>query len=348
MAFRLSRCVSSAFLCLWVPFLWGNGTVALAQSQPQTENEDTVTDGGTDSQDSTPADEAASDPTVIDDLQGSIASGVTGAGAWVDSFFATEHDNIENNKSRVRISLGGHAETGNDPGYRLKIKARLALPSVSKRLSLVAGGDGDDDSDPDQTKTDRAQDNYSGADEENASVGLQYFVVNSKKRNLSALAGLRIKTSGPVGVFGGRYRETLGLGSHYDLRFTQSALWLTDNGFALPTRFDLDRQLSDAVLSRTTLKGAWYESSSGYFYSASQSIIQKIDDKRGVRYSWNNAFRTSPKNRLQETNVQINYRQQVWRKWLIFEVTPQVALPRDRDYKVTPGIYAGFEVRFGG
>ena len=30
------------------------------------------------------------------------------------------------------------------------------------------------------------------------------------------------------------------------------------------------------------------------------------------------------------------------------EIAPQLTFPRDRDFDATPGIYAGFEIRFGG
>jgi len=325
---------------------------AFAQSQVPDQNQAPVPsandNGGSGSDDGGDGFGAVQDPTAVDEVHQSIAAGVTGVGDWVDGFFGTDHDHQENKKSRVRVSMGGFTETGRNPGFRLKVSARLALPRTGERLSLLVGGDGDNDSEPANTKADNAEESHNGTDQENAAVGLQYFLVSSKKRNLSALVGLRIKTSGPVGVFGGRYRETLGLGDQWDLRFTQSAVWLTDNGFALPTSFDLDRPITESVLSRTTLQGAWYESKSGYFYGANQWFMQRIDDKRGIRYEWNNAFRTAPRNRLQETNFRVDYRQKFWREWLLFEVAPQLSLPRHRDYKLTPGIYAGIQIRFGG
>jgi hypothetical protein len=292
-----------------------------------------------------PSDAADDDATDI--IHGAIAGGVTGTGAWLDSFFGTAHDQAENNKSRVRVSFGGFVEEGSDLGQRLQVKARLALPHTGKRLSLLVGGDGDDDSDLKNTANDEARENYNSTDSENAALGLQYFITRTKSSNLSAVAGLRIRKTSPVGIFGTRYRRTLDF-DPWQLRFTQQALWLTDNGFSLPTRFDLDRPITDTVLSRTTLKGGWYESEKGYFYEANQSIIQRLGSKRGIRYEWNNQFQTSPRNRLEETNLRIRYRQAVWRDWLIFEIAPQLAFPRDRDFDATPGIYVGFEVRFGG
>ena len=49
----------------------------------------------------------AVDGDATDIIHDAIAGGVTGTGAWLDSFFGTAHDQAENNKSRVRVSFGG-------------------------------------------------------------------------------------------------------------------------------------------------------------------------------------------------------------------------------------------------
>ena len=65
--------------------------------------------GGPDQMAPSDAADDDADPTATDTVQGAIASGVTGTGAWLDSFFGTAHDQAENNKSRVRVSFVGGA-----------------------------------------------------------------------------------------------------------------------------------------------------------------------------------------------------------------------------------------------
>ena len=118
------------------------------------------------------ADDDASDPTATDTVHDAIAGGVTGTGAWLDSFFGTAHDQAENNKSRVRVSFGGFVEEGSDLGQRLQVKARLALPHTGKRLSLLVGGDGDDDLDLQNTADDEvAATNAARSKEQRARTG---------------------------------------------------------------------------------------------------------------------------------------------------------------------------------
>jgi hypothetical protein len=321
------------------PFVTGHHASAQSSApSAETPGQDAPTDAAAD-------DEPA--PTAADTVHDAIADTVTGTGEWLDSFFATRHDEAENNKTRVRVSIGGSLEEGSDPALQLKFKAKIALPRISKRLNILVSGDGDDDSDVQNTANDEVRDNYTSTDNENAAVGLQYFISQTKSRSLSAVVGARFRKSKPVGVFGTRYRQTWDL-DPWQLRFTQGGLWYTDNGFALPTRFDLDRPITDTVRSRTTLKGEWYESEDGYYYEVNQSFNERLDHKRGIRYQWNNHFRTSPSNRLEETNLRIRYRQAIWRDWVYVDIAPQLSFPRDRDFKPTPGIFGKLEIRFGG
>ncbi len=121
-------------------------------------------------------------------------------------------------KSRVRVSIGGSLEEGSDPALQLKFKAKIALPRISKRLNLLVGGDGDDDSDVQNTANDDVRDNFTSTDNQNAAVGLQYFITRTKSRSLAAVVGARFRRSKPAGVFGTRYRQTLDF-DPWQLRF---------------------------------------------------------------------------------------------------------------------------------
>jgi hypothetical protein len=265
----------------------------------------------------------------------------------MDSFFSSDHDNAENNKTRVRVTVGGDVEEGSDPSGRLKLNVKLALPKLSKRLSAIGSADGDNSTDVQNSANDDVREHYSGTDKQNTTLGVQYQVHSTESTNASLVLSMRIHDYIPVGIFGGRARHNLDLGE-WQLRMTQGVLWYTDNGFSLPSRIDLSRMVTDTVMSRTTLRGDWYESEDGYYYEANQWFIQRLGPRQSVAYEWNNHFRTKPSNRLEETNLRVRYRRAIYRDWLYFDLAPQLSFPRDRDFDATPGVYAGFEIRFGG
>jgi hypothetical protein len=72
-----------------------------------------------------------------------------------------------------------------------------------------------------------------------------------------------------------------------------------------------------------------------------------LSTKKAVEYEWVNIFQTQPVNELTEVDLRIRYRQQIWRRWLFFEVAPQYRFPRDRSFEATPGILFRLEAMFG-
>ena len=46
---------------------------------------------------------------------------------------------------------------------------------------------------------------------------------------------------------------------------------------------------------------------------------------------------------MEETALRVRYRQKFLRDWLYFEVAPQIAFPREKDYNIVPGVLIFFE-----
>jgi hypothetical protein len=51
--------------------------------------------------------------------------------------------------------------------------------------------------------------------------------------------------------------------------------------------------------------------------------------------------------RLTQSNLRVNYRRQIWRKWLFMEVAPQLAWYEERDFKTVAGIMVRLEIWMG-
>jgi hypothetical protein len=61
----------------------------------------------------------------------------------------------------------------------------------------------------------------------------------------------------------------------------------------------------------------------------------------------NNYFDTEISGRLKQTAVLVNYRRQIWRKWLYMEIAPQLVWYEERDFKTTAGIALRLEIFMG-
>jgi hypothetical protein len=282
----------------------------------------------------------------IDALHGAVESGLRGSATAIDEFFSDQRYEAELNKTRLRLRFDTFADQGDGVGFEVRPKLRLVLPRTGKRLSLIA----EDTTDSEENLDERAPDNVAADQgdtiEDDLTLGLQYLFQATGKRSLRGQIGLRISDDRPAGTLGLRYRELVDLGS-WDLRFVERLRWFSDSGFQSGTAVDLERDLVQGVLFRTTAAGTWFEERDGYFYDLDLRLFQRLDEKSALDYQWITSFRTSPSNRLEEAKLRVAYRRGVWWDWLFLEIAPQVAFPRERDFEGMPGILVRLEVIFG-
>ena len=277
--------------------------------------------------------------TVMDKSQFAVSESVDGFARWVDSFFDDERSVAEDATTRLRVSQGVFFEEGERVALKTRINVKIDVPRFKNRLKLVFTDD-----DVHEDKTQEIPDKVTSEDGD-TQLGLQYFAKDSDTNNLSISTGIKIES---LEVFAGpRYRYMTKLDG-WQLRFTQRVRWYTRRGWESTTRFDLERLLSQKVLFRNTIEGRWREEDEGYRYQINSRVIQSLQRKKAIEYQWGNFFRTRPVHRFEESVLRIRYRQRFWRKWLFFEVAPQLAFRNDDDFDPTPGINFLLEVVFGG
>jgi hypothetical protein len=108
----------------------------------------------------------------------------------------------------------------------------------------------------------------------------------------------------------------------------------------------LDRLIRRIYLFRTTLDGTWSENDEtekGYIYNLNFSLSHPLSPNNALIYEYRNKFYSKAETQLEETVLKIRYRQRFLRDWLYFEVAPQIAFPREKDYNTVPGILVFFE-----
>ncbi len=298
-----------------------------------------------------PAESKTPDPTsegdtIIDRYHRDLSEDILGIADWLDSFFDSDRTVAEENRTRLRIKLYSLIEEGNKPAFDIKTNFRLSLPKMQKRLNLMISGKPDDYLSPDNTPTEDRREEFESTDKQNLFVSLQYKLKETLRRNISANIGLRFSRTIPVFYAEGRYRHQLKLDS-WVFRFTQSLKWLADNGLESSTRFDLERPVAGSCFFRTTVDGSWFEHRDGFFYNMNLYLFQYLSSRRVLSYEWINDFQTEPNNRLEETVLQIRYRQRIWRNWIFYEVSPRVSFPRDEGFPSIPGIALKLEAVIG-
>jgi hypothetical protein len=288
------------------------------------------------------ADDSAPQPGVwsrADRLQGRVSRDINGAARWIDSFFDDERYAAEDATTKLRLGQSVFLESGATAKFRTRASVSVYIPRTEKRLRLFIASE-EDASRSTDTLFEQAEPN-----EDASTAGLQFFASRTDRQNLSLTTGIKLSN---VEVFiGPRYRYNVVL-KDWQLRFTQRLHWFTGMGWEATTRLDFEHLLSDRLFFRQTLDGRWREEDPGYRYEIRPTLIQRLSSRKLIEYRWNSLFRTSPHHRLDSTVLQARFRRNFLRKWLFYEINPQIAFRNDENFHPKAGITFQVDVVFGG
>ena len=279
--------------------------------------------------------------TVVDRIHAALSGYVSGTAGKVDSFYDDDRYADEVNTTRVKLRVDYFLEKGEDPELKLRFNLNLALPKINKRLKLLVSGKPDDE-ETDETGAGLGEE----GEDDNVEVALAYTPIETIEHNLSLRAGLRFKTITPAAWVGPRWRA-YAEGEVWGTRLTNSFRWYTDTGFRLDTTLDFERPLLEGFFYRQSVKGKWDEDNDRYDYDLVFAVFQKLAAKRSLKYEYRNKFRSTNDHQLNEIIFKITYRQSIWRRWLFFEIAPQVSFPESEGWDVTPGILFRLETVIG-
>jgi hypothetical protein len=286
--------------------------------------------------------------TDIDRAQDAMSDSVNEAARWFDAFFGDERYVSEEAYSRIRLTPSAFFEEGEAPDYKFRVNAKVKVPRLSKRLRVVVA---DTSEDEEAVLTPETFPEARQTENDATAIGLQYFLRTKRKLNTSVTAGIKIGSGHVVDFFAGpRLRKTWPF-EVWQIRFTERVRWYTDIGWESRTRFDFERLFDADLFFRTTADLRWREedyNDDGFRLEAGPTLTQRLGRKAAIDYQWNNVFKTKPSVRLDETTLRARYRQRIWRKWLFFEINPQLAFRNDDDFRYTPGIELRLEASFGG
>lgn len=276
----------------------------------------------------------------VDRAHRTISENINSAARWIDSFFDDERFIAEDATTKLRLRESVFLEHDERrPEYKTKVSLSLKIPRTKHKLRVFLASEEDTDKTPD-TLFNRVE-----SSAETSAAGVQFFAKASRKRNISLTTGIEIDSA--EFFIGPRFRRTFEFDS-WNLVFTQRVRWFTSKGWEATTRFDYERLLSERLFFRNTLDGRWRENDDGYLYEIRPSLVQQLHSKKAIEYQWNNLFKTKPNHRLDSSIVLVRYRRNLWRKWLFYEINPQLAFRNGEDFEPKAGVTFQIEVVFGG
>jgi hypothetical protein len=276
----------------------------------------------------------------IDTTQHRASIMLLDAAQWFDSFFDDSRFSDEENKSsaKLRIITRYHEEDGFE--FSPSIRWRIHLPRLSDKAQILLFAAEDE--------VIEAKEESSGAapvedtQKDNVSAAIQYFIRASEAYNISTTFGGSFNY-----MYGGlRFRYYKDLGS-WEGRFVERVRYYTDDGWENMGSLDLERHISEKWLFRTSGQMYWQEWEDSIKQTLTFQLYQLLSARKALSYELINTFGTEPSYELTDSELRVRYRQQFYRDWLIFEISPHVNFPEEYDRDSKFGITFSIEAKFG-
>jgi len=264
---------------------------------------------------------------------------------WIDSFFKTENYTAEVNKTYVRFQLTGFAEDGEGFDVNTRFKVRLRLPNTEKRFRVTIASNPEEIEREDGSSDDTTIERIEEVDD-NLTAALEYFFLDRKQHNVKFAVGATIRNSSLVGYGSTRYRYEVDV-RRWTLRFVERLRWYSDNGWDSRSEIDFERPVFDHLFFRTKPSLTWKEEQDGLEYAWVTSLFHPLNNISALEYQFNTYFDTEISGRLTQSILRVNYRRQIWRRWLFLEIAPQLAWYESREFKTIAGIMARLEIFMG-
>lgn len=287
---------------------------------------------------------------MIDRMQRGVYLSVCGSARWFDGLFGTRRYDQDSDATFGRLGLYEFWDDRDGLDTRLRLRARLALPTLENRLQLLFGRVDDREIIEDS----RAQgatlpSSFARVEDEAWLLGLGYSKQSRLENGFDFGAGIRIRT--PVDPYvKGTYRHNFIFSDATTLRARQTVFWRDSRGLGETTEIDLDHLLSPRLLLRWDNTGTVANDVGRLEWSTAMILFQSLGERRAISYTSFVAGILNDDVPVRDYGVELRYRQQVFRKWLFLDLRSGLTWPKsepEEDRDINPGVGIGFEMYFG-
>ncbi len=285
----------------------------------------------------------------VDQTHEHLSLNICRAAIWFDRFFGDEQA-VEVDADRYIRIIGetDWAETeGHSPSIR--VRARFDLPHLrqfGQRLSLVFSDEEETQVTNIMREENQEDPTLSPGDIRRRAMGVRWVTNSTPHSSLSFSSSIRIKAPFKPSIQG-RYRYTHTFAPNALARITQTLFWQWDDGFGERSRLDLERMIAPNTLLRWTTSAMLAQESQGLEWLSGVSLYHTLVRASSLSVDATVNGYTEGDGGVDDYRLGFRYRQNIFRKWLFFEIEPYVHWPQATEHNSTLGIAARVEVLLG-
>lgn len=288
--------------------------------------------------------------TRLDRAHGFISRTYVRPLAWFDRFFMTEREEIETNRSFLRVVSGYEWVNRDGFDYRTRVRAKVRLPALQERLSLIVLGEEEDELSQAVVTTPQARETALAGTavqqaERDDRVGFRYLLMDWLHSRIDVDATLMSELRGQVSA---RFRQRFPITERTLGRFSVNGFWLDRTGFGIRPRLEMERALVSWLGFLWSNQATHVEEGPGITWESRASLGAQLSPKDGASLYLTVAGPTRPSTVVQLYRAAVLYRRSFYRKWLAVELEPGYQWTRTPGGHYPPIATAAFrlEVRF--
>jgi len=226
-------------------------------------------------------------------------------------------------RNSFRVEKGGHFR------YGTSARANLVLAKISRRFRLFISGDDVADPFAPSLPEDPGNPGYDRTINPTRLVNTELRYSLIKTRTLDFFLGAGVQLSGPIGAFARTRAQYIhNFNDIFLLRLAETLFVKSNDLFGETTEISLDRLLRPKTVLRWSTSGTASREIDGIEWGSELSLIHEISPKSAITLTGGGYGNSSFAPVVQNYRLLALYRRNFLRKWLFYELEPQISWAR--------------------
>ena len=299
-----------------------------------------------------PADSAPSQTTAVDETHALFERDILNQVIRLDRFFGNEktEDRLKAEyqlrwRNSLRLEQGGHIKVGTT------VRANVKLSRLNERLRFVVYGENEPEpfsstlpEDPGNPGFDRSSQSLRVVNTE-----LRYGLIQTPSLDIFLGAGVRLILPPEVFVRS-RLQYTHKINGKTLFRFGETLFVKNEGILGETSEVGLERSLNRKTLLRWANSATISDEIKGLEWGTELSLIRELSSRSGITLASGVYGNTSIDGAVNNYRIHARYRRNFLRKWLFYELEPQLSWPRrdDGSFPLNHALIFRLEIVFQG
>ncbi|MCP3675067.1 MAG: hypothetical protein GY829_11450 [Gammaproteobacteria bacterium] len=265
----------------------------------------------------------------------------------IDRYVARDsYDDLTINKSYARFRMKQRFTERGDHKFETDMKVRVDLPSSKRKMKLFFDSSPGDFDDLDDKFRNIGTGTIEGDDAESEAVAGLRFEPNRERRwqpNLDLGMRLKLPLNPYVRV---RVRRLDDWGEQWSTYFRQTLFYYRVDSWGSESDFDIYRPFAEDFLFRSASSAKYLDETKAWEHYQGFSVYQSINKKNAMEYQIAATAESEPNFRAKNYWLKIEWQRLLYKDWLFFRASPELAFPRENDFDGVASIYFEIEMFF--